>query len=96
MEAAHPGADADLRRRKLKESRQAGSAKGTQRMDQKPQHAFRRTWSASPRAEERDLLISRLRLLGYTYRAIGEKVGMSAAGVMLALRRIESGRPGRT
>jgi len=64
-------------------------------MDKKQQQVFRRTWTASPRTEERDLLISRLRLLGYTYRAIAERVGMSASGVMLALRRMDAGRPGR-
>jgi len=64
-------------------------------MEQQQKPAFTRTWIASPRVAERDLFISRLRTLGYTYRAIGEMVGMSGTGVMLALRRIDAGRPGR-
>jgi DNA-directed RNA polymerase specialized sigma24 family protein len=48
-----------------------------------------------PNIEDRDRKIVAARRLGYSYQAIGDHVGMSAAGVMKALRRIEDGRPGR-
>jgi hypothetical protein len=43
---------------------------------------------------ERDQKILALRRRGYTYRAIGKAVGMSANGVMHALRRLQAGGPG--
>jgi DNA-directed RNA polymerase specialized sigma24 family protein len=46
-------------------------------------------------AAERDKLIMELRLRGMPYRAIGKRVGMSANGVMHALRRMQEGKPGR-
>jgi len=46
-------------------------------------------------APERDKLILELRLRGYSYRAIGKRVGMSANGVMHSLRRMSEGKPGR-
>jgi hypothetical protein len=48
-------------------------------------------------AGERDKLIKELRLRGWSYRAIGKRVGMSANGVMHSLRRMTDGenRPGR-
>jgi transposase len=46
-------------------------------------------------ADERDKLIKELRLRGMPYRAIGKRVGMSANGVMHALRRMQENRPGR-
>jgi len=48
-----------------------------------------------PNIEDRDRKIVAARRLGYSYQAIGDHFGMSAAGVMKALRRIEDGRPGR-
>lgn len=45
-------------------------------------------------AAERDKLIRELRLQGLSYRAIGNRVGMSANGVMHSLRRMAEGRPG--
>jgi hypothetical protein len=41
-----------------------------------------------------DKKIIELRQRGYSYRAIGRVVGMSANGVMLALRRLQAGGPG--
>lgn len=46
--------------------------------------------------EERDAIVVKLRQRGYSYRQIGEATGMTANGVMHALRRIEEGRPGRS
>jgi DNA-directed RNA polymerase specialized sigma24 family protein len=46
-------------------------------------------------AHERDKLIMELRLRGWSYRAIGKRVGMSANGVMHSLRRMNEGREGR-
>jgi hypothetical protein len=46
-------------------------------------------------AAERDKLIMELRLRGWSYRAIGKRVGMSANGVMHSLRRMAEGKPGR-
>jgi DNA-directed RNA polymerase specialized sigma24 family protein len=46
-------------------------------------------------APERDKLILELRLRGWSYRAIGKRVGMSANGVMHSLRRMAEGKPGR-
>ena len=45
--------------------------------------------------DERDALVVRLRGLGWSYRRIGAATGLTANGVMHALRRIEDGRPGR-
>jgi DNA-directed RNA polymerase specialized sigma24 family protein len=45
-------------------------------------------------AVERDKKIIELRGAGFSYREIGSRVGMSANGVMHALRRIREGRPG--
>lgn len=45
--------------------------------------------------EERDELIVKLRNAGWSYRDVGAQVGMSANGVMHALRRIADGRRGR-
>jgi hypothetical protein len=44
---------------------------------------------------ERDALIVRLRRKRWSYARIGAACGMSANGVMLSLRRIAEGRPGR-
>jgi hypothetical protein len=41
-----------------------------------------------------DQKILELRRRGLSYRAIGRQVHMSANGVMLALRRLQAGRPG--
>jgi hypothetical protein len=46
-------------------------------------------------AAQRDQMIVELRRRGYTYRAIGKAVGMSANGVMTSLRRIHAGREGQ-
>lgn len=46
-------------------------------------------------AAERDKVILELRKRGWSYRKIGQHVGMSANGVMHALRRIQQGRQGR-
>jgi hypothetical protein len=46
-------------------------------------------------AFQRDQTILALRRRGYSYRAIGKAVGMTANGVMTSLRRIQAGRPGR-
>lgn len=46
-------------------------------------------------AAERDKLIMELRMRGWSYRAIGKRVGMSANGVMHSLRRMAEGKPGR-
>jgi hypothetical protein len=43
---------------------------------------------------QRDELIVALRRRGLTYRQIAPRVGMSANGVMQALRRIGAGRGG--
>jgi hypothetical protein len=43
---------------------------------------------------QRDQMIVELRRRGYTYRAIGKRVGMSANGVMHALRRLKVDGPG--
>jgi hypothetical protein len=43
---------------------------------------------------QRDELITSLRKRGYSYRAIGRAVGMSANGVMQAWRRLEAGGAG--
>jgi transposase len=46
-------------------------------------------------APQRDAKIKELHDAGYSTRAIGKIVGMSGAGVYLALQRIKEGRPGR-
>lgn len=46
-------------------------------------------------AGDRDELIRELRGRGWSYRAIGKRVGMSANGVMHSLRRMAAGKPGR-
>jgi hypothetical protein len=46
-------------------------------------------------APQRDAKIKELHDAGYSTRAIGKIVGMSGAGVYLALQRIAEGRPGR-
>lgn len=46
-------------------------------------------------AADRDQMIAHLRGLGWSYRAIGKRVGMSANGVMHSLRRMAQQRPGR-
>ena len=46
-------------------------------------------------AEDRDKKIRELHGLGFSYREIGKRVGMSANGVMHSLRRMQQGRPGR-
>jgi hypothetical protein len=46
-------------------------------------------------APQRDQTIIELRKRGYSYRAIGKHVHMSANGVMHSLRHIQAGRPGR-
>jgi len=46
-------------------------------------------------AHERDKMIMELRLRGWSYRAIGKRVGMSANGVMHSLRRMSEGKEGR-
>jgi len=48
-----------------------------------------------PNVTDRDRKIVEWRRRGYTYRQIGDALGMTANGVMKALRRIEDGRPGR-
>lgn len=47
-------------------------------------------------AAERDKLILELRGRGWSYRAIGKRVGMSPNGVMHSLRRMREGKPGRS
>jgi hypothetical protein len=44
-------------------------------------------------APERDQMISKLRRCGYTHRRVGKAVGMSANGVMQALRRMAHPAP---
>jgi hypothetical protein len=44
-------------------------------------------------APQRDQVIATLRRRGYTYRKIGKAVGMSANGVMQALRRMADPAP---
>lgn len=68
--------------------------KGPVRHDEKPR---RRTGQDAPflSSVERDELIVELRRRGCTLAHIGRRVGMSANGVLHALRRIEEGRPGR-
>jgi len=44
---------------------------------------------------DRDSAIKRMHGQGFSYRAIGKEVDMSANGVMHALRRIKDGRSGR-
>ena len=46
-------------------------------------------------AEERDKLIVELRRRGWTYKRIGQAVGMSENGVSASVVRIQEGRPGR-
>jgi DNA-binding CsgD family transcriptional regulator len=46
-------------------------------------------------ADQRDKTILDLRKHGYTYRAIAGKLGMTPAGVLYALHRIQDGRPGK-
>jgi DNA-directed RNA polymerase specialized sigma24 family protein len=46
-------------------------------------------------ADERDQKVVELKALGRSYREIGAATGLSANGVMHALRRIAEGRPGR-
>lgn len=46
-------------------------------------------------SQERDKLIKELRMRGWSYRAIGKRVGMSANGVMHSLRRMAEGKEGR-
>ncbi len=67
---------------------------GPPKSDDRPR---RRTGDGVPymSGPERDALIVRLRRRGWTYRRIGKALGMSANGVMLALRRIVEGRAGR-
>jgi hypothetical protein len=43
---------------------------------------------------QRDRMIVELRRRGYTYRAIGKAVGMSASSVLYAWRRLQAGGPG--
>jgi len=45
-------------------------------------------------AQQCDQTILELRKRGYSYRAIGRHVHMSANGVMHALRRLQAGLPG--
>jgi transcriptional regulator len=46
-------------------------------------------------APEKDRLIVELRRRGWTLKRIGNEVGMTAAGVSAALKRIPHGRPAR-
>jgi len=59
-----------------------------------PRH-FKRLTSEIPTVADRDARLVELRRQGYSYQQIGAALGMSATGVMKALRRIEDGRPGR-
>lgn len=55
----------------------------------------RRFTQEIPNIADRDRRIVELRNCGFSYKKIGESLGMTANGVMKALRRIEDGRPGR-
>lgn len=48
-----------------------------------------------PNVADRDRKIVEWRRQGYSYQRIADALGMTANGVMKALRRIEDGRPGR-
>ena len=56
---------------------------------------MKRVTQEIPSLTDRDEKIVAWRKRGYTYKQIGDALGMSPAGVMKALRRIEDGRPGR-
>ena len=67
----------------------------TRRQTREPRH-FPPATVPFMTAPQRDALIVKLRGQGWSYRRIGAVTGMSANGVMQALRRIEGGGgPGR-
>ena len=58
-------------------------------------HSPRRLVQEIPAVADRDRKIAEWRRQGFSYQKIADVLGMTATGVMKALRRIEDGRPGR-